>query len=657
MRTAAPVEENAARLDAVLATVAQGVMILDAAFRIVRVNEPCRVMLDLPAELIEPGAELRDLLRFCAERGDYGPGVPEEQVAELITLFALPQPQSFERAVPGGRTVTARSHPVAGGGVVMTYADETEYRHAVDDLHTANTALERSVAEHVEDLGRVSAALDAATARADVAVRARARTLALMNREMRAPVATIVEAARSLVAAPLGPQERAPVSRILAAVDSLRLVLDDLADLARLEADEIRLEAAPFALETVVGSVLSGMAEQADAVGVRLTGAVDPALPPIMVGDAAWLRHLLVQLVGVSLRGSMHGRATVAVTVEPCLLPTVAAGVCFAVEGIAADTAAQLRDWLAEGDDVPADGSLRGLGLHICRRIVGLMGGEMGVRPAHAAGTAALWFSAALVESADAGAGGVSSLTILVVEDNPVNQRVNAWLLEREGHRVTVVGDGRQAVEAAAGGGFDAVLMDLAIPGMDGLEATRAIRALDGPAGKVPVIAITASALPGDIERCRAAGMDDHMPKPVNPAGLIRILRRLTALPGEAAPEADDDGIDETVLAALEGVIGREHVIELVADALEHVAAIEPRLTAARGGADLPGLAAAAGELTAMAGTVGMTAVYDAAARVERLCRDNRVAEAFEASVELAWLLGRGGARLRDLWAEDLSER
>lgn len=651
-------------LDAVLAAVGQGVLVIDGGFRVARLNEPCRSLLDLPFDLTEPGVPVRDIVHFCARRGDYGPGDPEELASELLSLFSLREPQSYERGVPGGRSVTARTYPVAGGGVVMTFADETDYRHAVDDLYAANRTLERSIAEHVEDLARVNVALTAATARAEEAAQAKARTLAMMNREMRQPVAGIVEAVRTLLAASLGPEERASLSHILRSVESLRLILDDLGDLTRLEADQIRLEAAPFTLETVVGSVLSGMSERAEAAGVRLTGAVDPALPAVVTGDAAWLRHVLVELVGLGLRdtsGRDGSGRTIAIAAEPALLPDLSAGVRFAVEGLRPETVHDVGLWLDSGD-LPAEAAgvrragLRSLGLHICHRIVGLMGGDMGVQEAGSDGGPALWFTAGLAEAGDAATPAVSDrLNILVVEDNPVNQRVNAWLLEREGHRVTVVGDGRVAVETAARGGFDAVLMDLDVPGMDGIAATRAIRALDGPVSAVPIIAITNSVMAADVERCRAAGMDDHMPKPVNPAGLVRLLGRLVQgrpVQGwSAAAEPVGDGVDEQVLNALEGVIGRGHVVELVADVLEHLSVLEPRLAAAQAALDLDAVEQIAAELKPIAGTVGLTRVYTLAVGLERLCRDGRRNEALDAAVELGRLLDLGRARLAALWS------
>jgi len=507
----------------------------------------------------------------------------------------------------------------------------------VADLHTANATLEQSVAAHAAEIARLTAALEAAQVRAEEAVRAKTRTLAFMSQEIRVPVGAIVDAVRPLLAAPLGPAERERVSRILRSVGTLRLLLEDLSDLARLEADEIRLEQEPFAVETVLGSAVSALREAAEERGLRVESFIDPAVPAKVVGDAAWLRHVLVDLLGMALRDAEAPALTVRVAVAA--LDGGRQGLRFTVADAGPGLVGELRAWAADSaeDEAPAPSGRAGgraLGLHVCRRILGLMGGAVGVE---ADGT--VWFTA----GADPGPAAPPvprdrpSLSILVVEDNPVNQRVNAWLLEKDGHRVTIVGDGRQAVRLVATGGFDAVLMDLDVPGLDGLEATRAIRALRGPEAQVPVIAITASTLPEDVERCRAAGMDDHLPKPVNPAALARVLARLTdpEPPGEAE-------FDSAVLTALEGVLGADRMRILVGDFLARAAALRARLERAAA----PELADVAVELKKAAGAVGLAAAYRTAVALEHAAREGRM-EAAALAVTLDEQLARGMERLR----------
>lgn len=662
------------QLDAVLSAVGQGVLILDADFRVVRLNEAGRILLDLPAAMAEPGVPARELVWHCAERGDFGPGDPAELTAQFLALLSLPEPHAYEHRRPDRRVLTVRSRPVADGGVVLACSDETDFRYAVDDLHAANSTLERSVGEHAQTIARLSAALEAVNGRVEEAVRDKARTLALVNHALRAATGALLVPARALLAGPLGREERGHVGDLLRSLDALRLILDDLGDLVRLESDEIRLHEAPFTVETVVGSALTALGEAAEERAVTLVAEIDPAIPATVVGDAAWLRHVLVELVGRAVRDNRRdtpyddqsdgGGMDITLRVGPAILPDGRAGLRFAVGDAGQDAADELRTWLTQGVP-PLDSALRrqgwrGLGLHICRRIAGLMGGEIGVEDGPG-GTSVLWCSAALPPIAEEGRppdADRPSLTILVVEDNPVNQRVNAWLLRKDGHRVAVVGDGREAVDLAAKGGFDAVLMDLDIPGLDGIAATRAIRALPAPQGAVPIIAITSSALPDDIERCRAAGMDDHVPKPVNPAALARVLERLTgpapggpqAGDGAAVPAVESDGFDDGVLSALEAVIGRGKVLELVGDFLAHAQEVEGQLTIARDLMDPTIFGAVTGEMKTMAGTVGLTGVYQSAVALERAVRNGDDEGIDAQAAHLARQLASGVERLREQW-------
>jgi len=566
----------------------------------------------------------------AAFRNAFGAGAPPEPAGAHPVVVAG---TDGARWLTGGRCLE-------DGGRLRWWRPMPEAARALDDLHTANLTLEQSVTAHAGEVARLTAALESARVRAEEAMRAKTRTLSFMSHEIRVPVGAIVDAVHPLLAAPLGPSEREQVSRILRSVDTLRLLVDDLADLARLEAEEMRLAQEPFAVETVIGSALSALRAEAEGRGVRIEAFIDPAVPGRMVGDAVWLRHVLVELVGTAAGDTLA--STVTLRVATTVLGDGRPGLRFTVADAGPALVGGVSAWLDDGAEVHASSAVRragvrGLGLHVCRRIIDLMGGAVGVD-----GPRAVWFTIAV----DPGQGnglmplGAPSLSVLVVEDNPVNQRVNAWLLEKEGHRVTVVGDGRQAVRLVATGGFDAVLMDLDVPGIDGVAATQAIRALGGPEAKVPVIAITASALPGDVERCRAAGMNDHLPKPVSPAALARVLARLTT-PEEAGGEAAE--FDPAVLSSLQGVLGAERVRAMVGEFVDRAAALQPRLAAG----DAAVLADAVRGLRKAAGSVGLCGVYRTAVALEAALRDGGDSEALSAT--LGEQLGRGVQRLRDL--------
>jgi CheY-like chemotaxis protein/HPt (histidine-containing phosphotransfer) domain-containing protein len=210
-----------------------------------------------------------------------------------------------------------------------------------------------------------------------------------------------------------------------------------------------------------------------------------------------------------------------------------------------------------------------------------------------------------------------------VAEDNPVNQEVARGLLERRGHRVDVVADGRSALEAVAGRPYDVVLMDVHMPGMDGIEATRQIRRLLGDQHGIPIIALSASAMPGEMDVCLAAGMNDHLLKPVDPVALAAMLARYSgsASPPVATAAPRVEGlIDDAYLQLLVESLGATKVDQLLREFGEHARPARQRLAEARATGELTALRAAAHGLHGMAANLGLSGLATATAALEEAC-------------------------------------
>ncbi|MBP2315594.1 CheY-like chemotaxis protein/HPt (histidine-containing phosphotransfer) domain-containing protein [Azospirillum soli] len=233
----------------------------------------------------------------------------------------------------------------------------------------------------------------------------------------------------------------------------------------------------------------------------------------------------------------------------------------------------------------------------------------------------------------------VGPLSILLAEDNVVNQKVAVGLLSRWGHDVTIAADGRLAVEAARARRFDVVLMDMQMPGMDGLEATRAIRRLGGEAGRVPIVAMTANAMPGDDERCFAAGMDGYVRKPIVPRELDAALARHARRSADGAlahPAPAPKGLfDRTFPDTLVKEIGVDTLADLirmyVVDTAERVERV--CIACARGDADAGRLAAH--DVKSTSATFGLNALARHAEAIEHALRDGNAAEADSLAVTL----------------------
>ncbi len=354
----------------------------------------------------------------------------------------------------------------------------------------------------------------------------------MVSHEIRTPMNGILGMARLLLDEPLLPGQRDRLDTLTASAEALLVLLDDILDLSRLEAGRVEYQAAPFHLRSVVASLMALMAGRADGKDLQVTADLDPGVPDWVRGDAGRLRQILINLVGNAVKFTAAGRVSLHVA-------AAGDGLVFTVAdtGIGIDPAAQARlfePFFQADSSVSRRFGGTGLGLAICKRLVEAQGGEIGVDSEPGKGSrfhVRLPYPPAAAPAAVPAAERppLPPLSILLAEDNPVNRKVAIALLSRWGHRVETAEDGRAAVAAAARGGFDVVLMDMRMPDMDGLAATAAIRRLDPSRADVPIIALTANAMDGDAERCRAAGMDAHVAKPIDTAHLLDTIAAVLA--------------------------------------------------------------------------------------------------------------------------------
>ncbi|MDP3403747.1 MAG: ATP-binding protein [Brevundimonas sp.] len=458
---------------------------------------------------------------------------PAALIGQPVT--AMIHPEDVQRLTEAFRELVRRGG--ATGRVGLRYrgnlaSGETRWFEARTTLIRDDAGRVVEFHDVVRDVTATKALEDELIAARDVAeaaTRAKSEFLANMSHELRTPLTGVIGFAGLLQAsAALPDAERHYADRVATASEALLSVINDILDYSKLEADAISLDSRAFDPAAMARGAAAIVEAQCGAKGLALRVETPDGLPAAILGDEARLRQVTLNLLSNAVKFTASGEIVLSVRrVNTRLRVTVTdSGI-----GIAAERIEALFERFAQADASTTrlyGGT--GLGLAISRRLVEVMGGEIGVESRLGEGSS-FWFEIPLVvaEQGPSTISGVHTalppdLKVLLADDTPANRELVLLILTAIGIQPDPVCDGAEALKAAARGDYDLILMDVHMPVMDGLAATRAIRALPGPAAATPILALTASVLPEQIEACRRAGMDGHVGKPIKVEALINAM-------------------------------------------------------------------------------------------------------------------------------------
>ncbi|CCD90557.1 putative Histidine kinase [Bradyrhizobium sp. ORS 375] len=504
------------QLDVALNNMDHGLCMFGPDGRLQLCNESYLRMFRLSPEQVRPGMVVEQLL---AARNAAGTGVAhiDQHLAGVRAGHKAGVPQSRIDKLVDGRVVRLNYRPMPNGGWVTTHQDITESVTATEALNAAKLAAEE-------------------------ASRAKSDFLAMMSHEIRTPMAGMMGMIDLLARTNLDEEQRGLAEVAKESSRNLLTVVNNILDFSKLEAGRLTPESIGFSLGHTLKSVTALLGQQARNQGIALEISLGDDVPSWLVGDPVRIGQVLFNLVGNAIKFTRQGSVRIVASHRPIAdervelrIEVIDTGV-----GIPAEIQAKLFDPFTQADtSVSRKFGGTGLGLAICRQLCRAMGGEIGVDSEPGRGSR-FWFTVqcgvgerpqvaspplqpAIPAQAD-------RLNILVVDDTPIIRTLITKLLARFGCQFDVACDGVEALTAVQDKSYDIVLMDMQMPEMDGLSATAAIRALDGPIRDVPIIALTANALAGQREICIGAGMNDFLTKPIDPDALQAALTRWGAI-------------------------------------------------------------------------------------------------------------------------------
>jgi len=501
-------------------------------------------------------------------------------------------------------------------------------------LERAFNRMAKAVADREKELTEAKDVAERALSRANIASQAKTNFLASMSHEIRTPLNGIIGYTEQLLNERLSPKQKHYADLIQVSASALLTVANDILDFSSIEADQIKLQIEPFSLVSLVDNTVSIVSSGAGKKGVPIQIEWDPSIPRMVLGDEARLRQVLLNLLNNAVKFTREGHITTRLERKGASEAgdVIRISVTDTGIGIAPEQHERLFKRFSQGDpSIRREFGGTGLGLAISKRLVELMGGQIGVESEQGKGST-FWIELTLpptdmplplpLEISLPAAR--KPARILIAEDVEINRELMQILLEPAGHVIDAVSNGEEAVAAVLDRPYDLVLMDIQMPGMDGMTAIRRIRALDHPAREAFIVAMTANVLPQQVRAFMKAGFNDHIGKPIRRDDLFRKMREWLPAEGQEDGNLGEAGaggekvFEERHFADFRNTIGADRVRQWLIRLDEQLAA-----TFAKDDLDVMNhrqIARTAHAITSQAALLGFSELAASCTALEREC-------------------------------------
>ncbi len=547
------IRDKETQLSTAINSMVGGIFMIDKNLNFQLTNEQFHELYDFPIELGQKGMPFINLLRTRAKRGEYGPGDPDELVVKRLEMYEDPaqtkQITVYEDKVPGDRTTEVYRAPTQDGGFVFVINDITERKKAENELRIAKEALEIRINELNDArlaMLNMMEDLDDARNEADEATKAKSEFLANMSHEIRTPMNAVIGMAHLALKTDLTPKQHDYLKKIDVSAKSLLGIINDILDFSKIEAGKMDMEAVDFQLEETLDNISTLVGIKTQEKGLELLFKTDPSVPTALVGDPLRLGQILTNLSNNAVKFTDTGE--IVISTELAQKDGTQVTLKFSVQdtgiGMTSEQAAKLFQPFMQADSsTTRKFGGTGLGLTISKRLAEMMGGEIWVESEQGQGstfsfTANFGLGKEKAKKQYKPASELRGMRVLVVDDNATSRDILQEMLESFTFEVTVAASGPEGIteleNAEEDKPFELVVMDWKMPDMDGIEASKRIKAHKG-LNKIPaIVLVTAYGREEIMQQAEEVGLEGFLLKPVNPSILFDTIIQAF---GEEVPE------------------------------------------------------------------------------------------------------------------------